>query len=159
MTNSPKDRLAPFCFDGLEEDLAVTIVEIHDQVVSSRGFNPITTERQDDEILGRVISAVSSSFSSHFGITPAQRYEDLFVQLAEFASHLAKDHIFPDGNKRTTVIISFAILHSAGYTLNINDSADPEKNLLYQWIQDVVTNEKDISELAEFLRDHKIKIK
>lgn len=143
----------PRCFDGAEEELAALIVETHDSLVAIKGFNPEVGHEYQMEMVGKVVSVVSSSFSSHFGCSPADRYSDVFEQVAEFAAFLSGDHIFPDGNKRTTVVVSLAILHVSGVVLDIEDSADPDDNEVYQWIQDVVTGGRTTRQLAQALRE------
>lgn len=152
-------HIAPLCFDGVEEELAADIVDMHDALVVDRGFCPQMQESQMEEMLGKVASVVSSSFGSFFGMSPNERYDDLFSQIADFAEHLSKDHIFPDANKRTTVAASISIIRTAGYTLDMDDSDDPENNQLYWWIQDIVTGGKTIGELAGILRNHAIPIR
>ena len=152
-------RIAPLCLDGAEEDLAADIVDMHDVLVADRGFCPQMQGAQLDETLGRVASVVSSSFGSFFGVSPQERYGDLFDQIADFAEHLSKDHIFPDANKRTTVAASVSIIRAAGYTLDMDDSDNPESNQLYWWIQDVVTGGKAAGELAEILRSHAVPLR
>lgn len=147
-------RIAPLCFDGAEEDLAADIVAMHDALVADRGFCPQMPDAQLDETVGSVASVVSAAFGSFFGVSPRERHGDLFDQIACFAEHLSKDHIFPDANKRTTVAASISILRTAGYTLDMEDADDPADNPLYDWIQDVVTGGKSTSELAEVLRSH-----
>lgn len=66
---------------------------------------------------------------------------------------LAKDHCFGDGNKRTTVRVAVAILYAHGVILDADDSPDPEKNGIYQWIQQLVEGKKDYKEIASLLRD------
>lgn len=158
MSLCSEDYAPPLCFDGRENDLAVTIVEVHDCVVLKRGYNPSLSESQRDEMIGKIESVISSVFGSFFGSEPSSRYQDVFHQVAVFAAHLSKDHIFPDGNKRTTVVMSVALLYIAGYTLDIDDPPDSEDNILYKWVQDVVTGGKEIEELADVLRDHKVSL-
>ena len=69
------------------------------------------------------------------------------------AASTALRKIFPDGNKRTTVVISMALLHISGVVLDIEDPAEPDENEMYLWIQDVVTDSKTKEELAQILRD------
>ena len=83
---------------------------------------------------------------------PADRYGDLFDQVSSFAFHLAKDHIFTDGNKRTTVLVSLALIRVRGVFLDIEDSEKPEENEVYKWIEDLVTDSKSVEELAGILR-------
>ena len=57
---------------------------------------------------------------------------DLFGQVAHFVFHLAKDHSFADGNKRTAMSVSLALLDKEGINLAIDDDADPAENTLYK---------------------------
>lgn len=152
MSSSSSVSPFPLCLDGLENELAITIVTLHNQLVKQRGLSPKVDVNRQTEVEGKVASVVSSVFCSVFGCSPVDRYRDLFEQIAAFATHLSKDHIFADGNKRTTVVISLALLEVSGYKLNATDWDNPEKNEVYRWIQDVVTNGRTEAELAEYLR-------
>ena len=148
-----RSAFPPRCFDGAEEDLASLVVEVHDHLVSAKGFNPNVSQNYKEEMTGRIVSVISSSFSTYFGCSPVDKYLDIFEQIADFAMRLSRDHIFPDGNKRTTVVISMAILHISGVVLDIEDPAEPDGNEIYLWIQDVVAGGKTKEELAQILRD------
>jgi death-on-curing protein len=153
------DEVRPLCLDGLEGDLAQTIIDKHDEVMaSSRGYNPQQLQTTLDENFGKVLASIDSVFCTHYGQPPTMQIDDIFDQMASFAMRLAKDHVFLDGNKRTTVLIVSALLHRGGLTLDIEDSADPEKNELYRWIQNVVSGDRSSDELASFLRDHAARI-
>lgn len=153
MSGSRNVAPLPFCLDGIERELARTIVATQEKLVSRRGYRPQLTIEEKEEITERVISAVSSSFSTFFGSTPRDRYVDIFDQVASFAEKLSKDHIFPDANKRTTVVVSLAFIVVSGVYLDIPDEDDPEDNEVYLWIQDVVIGDRSVEELAQFLRE------
>ncbi|NLW57571.1 MAG: death-on-curing protein, partial [Bifidobacterium pseudolongum subsp. globosum] len=110
----------------------------------------------DEAILGRVQSVLGATFLTFFGIAPAQRYADVFAQIADYATRFAKDHIFPDGNKRTAVKMSLAILKMHGWDVRARDAGEPERNELYQWVQSIVTGRGSAEELAAFLREHAV---
>ena len=149
------DEMVPvLCFDETESELALSVVFVHDRVVAARGFNPALSEEQLDETVGRILVVVSSAFCTIFDSHPSDRFKDVFEQVADFAMHLSKGHIFNDANKRTTVVCLIGILNMAGLLLDIEDSDEPEDNVLYQWIKDVVTDAKSVPELAQILRDH-----
>lgn len=152
MNSCNSNSLLPLCIDEYMRDFAETIVDIHDELVNKKGFNPKLTERQQAEMADKVISAIAASFCTIFGTYPAERYRDIFCQIADFATHLSKDHIFPDGNKRTTVVVSMALLRFRGILLDIEDNQNPENNEIYRWIEDIVTSKRTKEELAEFLR-------
>lgn len=146
----------PICLDGCEEGFAIAAVDVHDAIVSQQGFNPECPDELRDEIVGKICSVVMSAFGTFFGSHPRERYDDVFDQIADFATHMAKDHIFPDGNKRTTVTMSIAALYFAGFILQGDDAASSGSNMLYQWIQDVVSGEKSRDDLARALRENSL---
>lgn len=113
---------------------------------------PSLPEERQHEAVGRVESVVTTLFCTHFGSHPRERYDDLFVQMATFASHLSRDHIFPDGNKRTTVKATLSLLRFAGVEIRMKDSDNADENELCLWIRDVVVGSKGIRELADTLR-------
>lgn len=139
----------PISLDDREDSFADSIIETHDDVVAIRGFN---AKQNSEEVHELVLSAVTHSFCTFFGVSPKDRYDDLFDQLAKFATLLSQDHIFADGNKRTTVKTVMAILAMSGIEMDIEDTPEPESNELYGWIQSVVSHEKSTDELADFLR-------
>lgn len=108
------------------------------------------------EVQGGVENVLYSSFAIIFDRPPADRnnYTDIFDQIADFATHLAKDHIFPDANKRTTVLTCVALLRNNGIILDIEDSVNPFDNALYKWIQNIVEGKIARASLAEQLRSH-----
>lgn len=144
-----KGAVAPVCFDGGEFEFAEFIVDAHAEVVRERGFDP-TTDRA--RLVNDVCTPVNSSFCTIYGQSPANRFADIFDQVAHFASHLAKDHIFPDGNKRTTVKIVLAVLSRAGVEFDMPDYDDPESNVVYMWVQSVVAGDGSQEALANELR-------
>ena len=77
---------------------------------------------------------------------------DLFGQVAHFVFHLAKDHSFADGNKRTAMAISLAILKMERIDLDIDDDPEPERNTLYKLISRLVTEEITEEQFAASLR-------
>ena len=92
------------------------------------------------------------------GARPEQRFSDVFEQVTVFAVHLAKDHIFPDGNKRTTLVSALSILQLAGFTLDFEDANEPVCNGLYAWVLAAAGRGKSNDELAAVLRNHKQEI-
>ena len=107
-------------------------------------------ERTSD--IGSVSSVVDSTFLLVFGQSPKERFEDLFRQMAHFTFHLAKNHYFADGNKRTAMAISLAILKMERIDLDIDDDQEPERNTLYKLISRLVTEEITEEQFAASLR-------
>lgn len=147
----------PIVFDDESiEALAETIWDIHKNVVSSAGFDltEVISEQQRKNRIGKIQSVLNPVFATIFGESPIDRYSDIFDQVSDFADHLANRHIFADGNKRTTVIMSMAILAVKSAMIDVADSPSPNQNEIYRWIQDIVTGDRSKSELAVFLRQH-----
>ena len=65
---------------------------------------------------------------------------------------MAKDHIFEDGNKRTSLVIAFAIISLRNVSVDFSDNPNPEDNPYYEWIQDLVSGKRTREELADSLR-------
>lgn len=97
-------------------------------------------------------SVLAATFCTYFGSFPAERFADLFDQATYLAQHLAKDHLFQDGNKRTALVVALAILRSAGVFVAFDDTDDPATNRYYAWIQDIVSGARTNEALSEELR-------
>ena len=52
--------------------------------------------------------------------------------------------------------MSLAILKMRGWDVRACDASEPERNELYQWVQDIVTGRGSAEELAAFLREHAV---
>jgi len=72
----------------------------------------------------------------------------LFEMAAGYLFHLARNHPFVDGNKRTALICALVFLGLNGQRLD----ADPDA--LYELVDGVAAGQVDKSEVAIFLRDH-----
>lgn len=132
---------------------AEQVLEAHETIAGRMAcFSASWDDDARDAAAGRVESVVSSCFGTIFGATPADRFADVFAQVSCFAIHLAKDHIFADGNKRTALLVSMALLRKAGIRVRLDDDADPAKNEAYLWIQDAVSGARGEDDLAELLR-------
>lgn len=157
------DDVTPIELDGdvmVMDAIAESIFEVYLDTIRGTGLDitPTAPATVDEKILGRVQSVLGATFLSFFGVTPRQRYADVFAQVADFATRFAKDHIFPDGNKRTAVKMALAILAMRGWDVRAVDAEDAEGNELYQWVQDIVTGRGGADELAGFLRDHAVRV-
>lgn len=99
-------------------------------------------------------SVLAATFCTYFGQSPAERFADLFDQATYLAQHLAKDHLFQDGNKRTALTCALAILRSAGACVALDDADDPATNRCYVWIQDIVSGARTNEALSEELKQN-----
>lgn len=136
--------------------LADSLIEIHASVVSTRGLSlgDSVSQEKMNMISGRLESAIRAAFDKHFGEPPSALFPDVFSQIAHFSLLLAKDHIFADGNKRTTMIACFSLLKECNITIDALDSPSSQENEVYRQIQRLVADESSETEFAEFLRSH-----
>lgn len=134
---------APLVLDdaGSLEDMAATVMRLHSTLmtVGRRYTTDATGDRAALE-LGCVESVLAGAFCTIFGQSPVDRFADIF------------DHIFEDGNKRTSLVFALSVLRFAGTPVVLSDSPEPKDNQYYAWIQDLVSSRRTNSELAEELR-------
>lgn len=102
--------------------------------------------------LGRIESVLAGAFCTIYGQSPADRFTDIFDQVAYVAEHMVKDHIFEDRNKRTSLVFALSVLRFASTPVVLSDSPEPKDNQYYAWIQDLVSGNRTTSGLAEELR-------
>lgn len=95
---------------------------------------------------------LAGAFCTIFGQSPADRFADIFDQVTYVADHMVKDHIFEDGNKRTSLVFALSVLRLVGAPVVLSDALEPKDNQYYAWIQDLVSSRRTNSELAEELR-------
>lgn len=146
---------APLVLDdaGSLEAMAAAVMRLHSTLIAvGRCY---TTDAAGDRAaleLGRVESVLAGAFCTIFGQSPADRFADIFDQVTYVAQHMVKDHIFEDGNKRTSLVFALSVLRFAGTPVVLSDSPEPKDNQYYAWIQDLVSSSRTTSELAEELR-------
>lgn len=146
---------APLVLDdaGSLEAMAAAVMRLHSTLMTvGRCY---TTDAAGDRAaleLGRVESLLAGSFCTIFGQSPVDRFADIFGQVTYVAEHMVKDHIFEDGNKRTSLVFALSVLRFAGTPVVLSDSPEPKDNQYYAWIQDLVSSRRTNSELAEELR-------
>lgn len=147
--------VAPLVLDEPEllEATAAVVMRLHSTLMTvGRCYTTDVTGDRAALELGRVESVLAGAFCTIFGQSPADRFADIFDQATYMAEHLVKDHIFEDGNKRTSLVFAFSVLRLAGAPVVLYDSPEPKDNQYYAWIQDLVAGRRAISELAEELR-------
>jgi death-on-curing protein len=74
----------------------------------------------------------------------------LFEMAAAYLFHLARNHPFVDGNKRTALMCALVFLGLNGHRLE----ADPDA--VYRLVDGVASGDVDKAEVAVFLREHAI---
>lgn len=146
---------APLVLDdaGLLEAMAAAVMRLQSTLMTvGRCYTTDATGDRAALELGCVESVLTGAFCTIFGQSPADRFADIFDQATYVAEHMVKDHIFEDGNKRTSLVFALSVLRLAGAPVVLSDSHEPKDNQYYAWIQDLVSRSRTTSELAEELR-------
>ena len=146
---------APLVLDDTEslEAMAAAAMRLHDTLLTiGRCYTTNATGNRAALELGRVESVLSGAFCTIFGQTPADRFADIFDQVTYVAEHMVKDHIFEDGNKRTSLVFALSVLRLAGAPVVLSDAPEANDNQYYAWIQDLVSGSRVRIELADELR-------
>ncbi len=146
---------APLVLDdaGSLEAMAAAVMRLHSTLMKvGRCYTTDATGDRAALELGRVESVLAGAFCTIFGQSPADRFAGIFDQVTYVADHMVKDHIFEDGNKRTSLVFALSVLRFTGTPVVLSDSPEPKDNQYYAWIQDLVSSRRTNSELAEELR-------
>ena len=146
---------APLVIDdaGSLEAMAAAVMRLHSTLMTvGRCYTTDATGDRAALELGRVESVLAGAFCTIFGQSPADRFADIIDQLTYVADHIVKDHIFEDGNKRTSLVFALSVLRLVGAPVVLSDAPEPKDNQYYAWIQDLVSSRRTNSELAEELR-------
>lgn len=146
---------APLVIDdaGSLEAMAAAVMRLHSTLMTvGRCYTTDATGDRAALELGRVESVLAGAFCTIFGQSPADRFAHIFDQVTFVADHMVKDHIFEDGNKRTSLVFALSVLRLVGAPVVLSDALEPKDNQYYAWIQDLVSSRRTNSELAEELR-------
>lgn len=149
------DPFVPLVLDdaGSLEAMAAAVMRLHDTLLTiGRCYTTDVTGDRAALELGRVVSVLSGAFCTIFGQTPADRFADIFDQITYVAEHMVKDHIFEDGNKRTSLVFALSVLRLTGVPVVLSDAPEPNDNQYYVWIQNLVSGACTNGELADELR-------
>lgn len=152
---------APLVLDdaGSLEAMAGAVMRLHSALLTiGRCYTTVAADDRATLELGRVESVLAGAFCTIFGQSPSDRFADIFDQVTYVADHMAKDHIFEDGNKRTSLVFTLSVLRFAGAPVVLSDSPEPKDNQYYAWIQDLVARRRTLDDLANELRRHCIVI-
>ena len=114
------------------------LIIIHEQVIAETGGMPGIMNP------GALESALARPFTAFDGI---ELFPDLVSKVAALIHSLIAFHPFVDGNKRTALVAADVCLRLNGDRLVPSDEVAP-----FFWA--VARGEKEISQIAEWLRDH-----
>jgi len=115
------------------------VLDIHHRQINKFGG---TSGIRDEGLLDSALAQPQATFGGQF------LHPTLPEQAAAYLYHLAKNHPFVDGNKRTALAVMLTFLRINGYRLDLS----PDET--YQMVLDVVENKMSNSALGEFLRKH-----
>ena len=145
---------APLVLDdaGSLEAMAVAVMRLHSTLMTvGRCYTTDATGDRAALELGRIESVLAGAFCTIFDQSSADRFTDIFDQVTYVSEHMVKDHIFEDGNKRTSLVFALSVLRLAGAPVVLSDAPEPKDNQYYAWIQDLVSGNRTTNELAEEL--------
>lgn len=149
------DPIAPLVLDdtGSLEAMVGAVMRLHDTLLTiGRCYTTDATGNRATLELGRVESVLTGAFCTIFGQSPADRFADIFDQVTYVAEHMVKDHIFEDGNKRTSLVFALSVLRIAGAPVVLSDAPEPNDNQYYAWVQGLVAGRRTRTKLADELR-------
>lgn len=155
VTQRGANPFAPLVLDdtGLLEAMVDAVMRLHNTLMTiGRCYTTDASGDRAELERGRVESVLSGAFCTIFGQSPADRFADIFDQVTYVAEHMVKDHIFEDGNKRTSLVFTLSVLRLADAPVALSDAPEPKDNQYYAWIQDLVAGARTNNELADVLR-------
>lgn len=115
------------------------VLDIHKRQIES--FGGLDGIRDD----GLLDSALAQPQATFFG---ELLHPTIPTQAAAYLYHLAKNHPFLDGNKRTAFATMIAFLNMNGYELNMTEE------VAYNMVMQVAQSEMTKEELSSFLEQH-----
>ncbi|MGH2271901.1 type II toxin-antitoxin system death-on-curing family toxin [Anaerohalosphaeraceae bacterium U12dextr] len=75
-------------------------------------------------------------------------HEDLYMMAATYLYHIAMNHPFVDGNKRTGTVCAIVFLELNGIHVK------PDNDALVDFVLAVAQGQKDKSQIAAFFKEH-----
>lgn len=126
--------LAPLVLDdaGSLEAMAAAVMRLHSTLMTvGRCYTTDATGDRAALELGFIESVLAGAFCTIFGQSPADRFADIFDQATYVAEHMVKDHIFEDGNKRTSLVFALSVLRLVGSPVVLSDSPESKDNQYY----------------------------
>lgn len=126
--------LAPLVLDdaGSLEAMAAAVMRLHSTLMTvGRCYTTDATGDRAALELGCIESVLAGAFCTIFGQSPTDRFADIFDQATYVAEHMVKDHIFEDGNKRTSLVFALSVLRLVGSPVVLSDSPESKDNQYY----------------------------
>lgn len=140
-----KPTIRPLVLDTDEVDtLASMAVVINSRELARTGG--VQARGQSD--YGRIASIMSTVYATYFGVSPTERYRDFTIQASTMMDMMVSDHPFVDGNKRTALIMTIAIIRVIGFDVNADDTPETDNNILYQLVTGLASSRIDREQAA-----------
>jgi death-on-curing protein len=117
------------------------VLHIHQNQIARYGG---ASGMRDRELLASAIAQPFATFEGEF------LHEDLFEMAAAYLFHIARNHPFVDGNKRTAVVSALVFLFWNGYKVIASNEA------VYDLAIAVATDDSSKPSVVDFLRDHAV---
>jgi death on curing protein len=115
------------------------VIKIHDRQIETFGG---TTGIRDEGLLDSALAQPQATFGGEL------LHPTIYEQAAAYLYHLAMNHPFIDGNKRTAFAVMDTFINLNGYSLNL--SAEETYNMVIRVVQREISKE----ELSAFLELH-----
>lgn len=115
------------------------VIDIHQDQIESLGG---TSGVRDEGLLDSALAQPQASFGGEL------LHPTIHEQAAAYLFHLAKNHPFVDGNKRTAFAVMDTFLNLNGYRLNLSQDE------AYTLVMQVATGEMSKEDLAAFLQQY-----
>jgi len=115
------------------------ILRIHQDQIEHYGGDPSIRDA------GLLLSAVAMPRASFGG---EALHQDLFEIAAAYLFHLARNHPFVDGNKRTATVAALVFLEINGVEI------DADEDALVELVMAVASGKADKTQIAGFFRRH-----
>lgn len=114
-----------------------TVLDIHDEQIAAHGGAPGV---HDQGLLESALAQPMAGFGGEF------LHKDLFEMAAAYVFHLANNHAFVEGNKRTGLAAALVFLDANGYEVT------DEETELADMVLEMVVEKRDKAWVAEQLR-------
>jgi death on curing protein len=115
------------------------VIKIHERQIEIFGG---TTGIRDEGLLDSALAQPQATFGGEL------LHPTIHEQAAAYLYHLAMNHPFIDGNKRTAFAVMDTFIRLKGYSLNLSDTET------YNMVIRVVRREISKEELSAFLKLH-----
>ena len=113
------------------------VLRIHDAQIAQHGGDPGV---RDEGLLESALAQPQAGFGGEY------LHKDLFEMAAAYLFHLANNHAFVDGNKRTGLAVALTFLRGNGYRVTGEDTE------LADLVLEMIVQKHDKAWLADELR-------